>query len=62
MSASGLSVACGVQAAASISLREPRLAGFPICFTDSMEIIEPAVAFLREHAIQRAHTLNSNAN
>jgi len=43
-------------AAASISLREPRLQGFPVFFTDSMEIIEPVVAFLHEHAIQRAHT------
>jgi site-specific recombinase XerD len=43
-------------AAASISLREPRPQGFPVFFTDSMEIIEPVVAFLHEHAIQRAHT------
>jgi site-specific recombinase XerD len=43
-------------AAASISLREPRLQGFPVFFTDSMEIIEPVVAFLHEHAIQRAHS------
>jgi integrase len=43
-------------AAAAISLREPRLQGFPVFFTDSMEIIEPVVAFLHEHAIQRAHT------
>jgi len=42
--------------AASISLREPRSAGFPIFFTDSMELIEPVVAFLHEHAVQRAHT------
>jgi site-specific recombinase XerD len=47
------------QAAASISLREPRLAGFPLFFTDSMEIIEPVVAFLHEHAIQRAHTTDT---
>jgi integrase len=43
-------------AAASISLREPRLPDFPVFFTDSMQIIEPAVAFLHEHAIRRAHT------
>jgi integrase len=43
-------------AAASISLREPRLPGFPVFFTDSMEIMEPVVAFLHEHAVQRAHT------
>jgi hypothetical protein len=40
------------QAAASISLREPRPVGFPFFFTDSMEIVEPVVAFLHEHAIQ----------
>lgn len=34
------------QAAGSVSLREPRSAGFPLFFTDSMQIIEPAVAFL----------------
>jgi len=47
------------QAAAAISLREPRLAGFPLFFTDSMDIIEPVVAFLHEHAIQRAHTADT---
>ncbi|HEY2403434.1 MAG TPA: hypothetical protein VGI23_23985, partial [Steroidobacteraceae bacterium] len=44
------------QAAASIALREPRPEGFPLFFTDSMAIIEPVVAFLHEHGIQRAHT------
>jgi hypothetical protein len=48
-----------VQAAASISLREPRPVGFPLFFTDSMEIVEPVVAFLHEHAIQRAHTADT---
>src|ERR1700722_2055966 len=47
------------QTAASISLREPRPAGFPLFFTDSMEIIEPVVAFLHEHAIHRAHTADT---
>lgn len=46
-------------AATSISLREPRLAGFPLFFTDSMEIMEPVVAFLHEHAVQRAHTADT---
>jgi hypothetical protein len=41
------------------SLREPRPEGFPLFFTDSMEIIEPVVAFLHEHAIQRAHTADT---
>jgi hypothetical protein len=47
------------QAAASISLREPRPVGFPFFFTGSMEIVEPVVAFLHEHAIQRAHTADT---
>lgn len=47
------------QAAASVSLREPRPEGFPLFFTDSMAIIEPVVAFLHEHGIQRAHTADT---
>ena len=47
------------QAAGSVSLREPRAAGFPLFFTDSMQIIEPAVAFLHEHGVQRAHTADT---
>jgi integrase/recombinase XerD len=46
-------------AAASIILREPRPPGFPIFLSAKMEIIEPAVAFLHEHAIQRAHTADT---
>lgn len=40
----------------SIRLREPRPAGFPLLFTADLKIIEPAVAFLHEHFVQRAHT------
>ena len=47
------------QAAGSVSLREPRSAGFPLFFTNSMQIIEPVVAFLHEHGIQRAHTADT---
>jgi integrase/recombinase XerD len=47
------------QAAASISLREPRVTGFPLFFTASMEIMEAVVAFLHEHAVQRAHTADT---
>ncbi len=36
--------------------REPRPAGFPLLFTGDMQLIEPAVAFLHEHSVQRAHT------
>ncbi len=37
-------------------LREPRPGGFPLLFDSNMQLIEPAVAFLHQHAIQRAHT------
>lgn len=42
--------------AATIPLREPRPIGFPLLFSADLELIEPAVAFLHEHAVQRAHT------
>jgi site-specific recombinase XerD len=40
-------------------LREPRPAGFPLLFTAQWELIEPAVAFLHEHFVQRAHTADT---
>ena len=40
-------------------LREPRPAGFPLLFTADCRLIEPAVAFLHEHFIQRAHTADT---
>jgi integrase len=43
-------------AALRMRLREPRSVGFPLLFTSDLQLIEPAVAFLHEHAIQRAHT------
>ena len=43
-------------AALNIKLREPRPVGFPLLFSSDMQLIEPAVAFLHEHAVQRAHT------
>ncbi|MGH8290535.1 MAG: tyrosine-type recombinase/integrase [Steroidobacteraceae bacterium] len=43
-------------AALSVTLREPRPAGFPLLFTADFELIEPAIAFLHEHGVQRAHT------
>ncbi len=46
-------------AAATIRLREPRPIGFPLVFTAELELIEPAVAFLHEHAVQRAHTADT---
>jgi site-specific recombinase XerD len=46
-------------AAPSVVLREARAAGFPLFFSAAMEIIEPAVAYLHEHAIQRAHTADT---
>ena len=42
--------------ALTLSLREPRPAGFPLLFTKHWQLIEPAVAYLHEHSIQRAHT------
>ena len=43
----------------AIALREPRPAGFPLLFTADLQIIEPAVAFLHEHFVQRAHTADT---
>jgi site-specific recombinase XerD len=43
----------------AIALREPRPAGFPLLFTGQWELIEPAVAFLHEHFVQRAHTADT---
>ncbi len=45
--------------ARSMVLREPRPAGFPLLFTEQWELIEPAVAFLHEHFVQRAHTVDT---
>jgi integrase/recombinase XerD len=45
--------------AQSIMLREPRPTGFPLFFTAQWELIEPAVAFLHEHFVQRAHTADT---
>jgi len=43
-------------AALTSPVREPRPSGFPLLFTDNMQLIEPAVEFLHEHSIQRAHS------
>lgn len=43
----------------SIVLRESRPAGFPLLFTLEMQIIEPAVAYLHEQFVQRAHTADT---
>ncbi|MBL8235509.1 MAG: hypothetical protein JNL98_43855, partial [Bryobacterales bacterium] len=42
--------------ARAVTVREPRPAGFPLLFTRHWQLIEPAVAFLHEHSVQRAHT------
>ena len=42
-----------------MTLREPRPVGFPLLFSADMRLIEPAVAFLHEHSIQRAHTADT---
>jgi site-specific recombinase XerD len=46
-------------AALNMKLREARPLGFPLLFSSDMRIIEPAVAFLHEHAIQRAHSADT---
>lgn len=46
-------------AAITMRVREPRPAGFPLLFTSDMQFIEPAVAFLHEHFVQRAHTADT---
>jgi site-specific recombinase XerD len=45
--------------ALGMTLREPRSVGFPLFFSSDMQLLEPAVAFLHEHAIQRAHTADT---
>jgi site-specific recombinase XerD len=42
--------------AMAIPLRAPRPVGFPLLFSAEFVLIEPAVAFLHEHAVERAHT------
>jgi len=45
--------------ALGMTLREPRPVGFPLLFSSDMRLLEPAVAFLHEHTIQRAHTADT---
>jgi len=45
--------------ALNMTLREPRPVGFSLLFSSDMRLIEPAVAFLHEHTIQRAHTADT---
>lgn len=56
-------VPAGLRAAAAeahtIKLREPRPCGFPLMFDASFELIEPVLAFLHEHGVQRAHTTDT---
>jgi integrase/recombinase XerD len=51
-----LSLRAAAVAALRMPVREPRPVGFPLLFTSDMQLIEPAVAFLHEHLVQRAHT------
>lgn len=46
-------------AALAMPVREPRPTGFPLLFTADMQLIEPVVAFLHEHSIQRAHSADT---
>jgi hypothetical protein len=43
----------------AIELRESRPAGFPLFFSSALELIEPAIAYLHEHTIQRAHSVET---
>jgi site-specific recombinase XerD len=52
-------VAAAAAQAHCIVLREPRPAGFPLLFTAQWQLIEPAVSFLHEHFVQRAHTADT---
>ena len=53
------SLRAAAAAALAMPLREPRPPGFPLLFTSDMQLAEPAVAFLHEHSIQRAHTADT---
>ncbi|MGH8228096.1 MAG: tyrosine-type recombinase/integrase [Steroidobacteraceae bacterium] len=44
------------KAALGITLRSPSPPGFPLLFSADMQLVEPAVVFLHEHAIERAYT------
>jgi site-specific recombinase XerD len=46
-------------AATKIRIREMRPVGFPLLFTSELELIEPAIAYLHEHGVQRAHTADT---
>jgi site-specific recombinase XerD len=46
-------------AAASIRLREPRPERFPVLFTDELHLLEAPHLFLHEHAVERAHTIDT---
>ncbi|WP_457355858.1 tyrosine-type recombinase/integrase [Roseateles sp. P5_D6] len=39
-----------------VTIRQPRPAGFPLLFTSDWNLVEPAVEYLHEHAVQRART------
>lgn len=49
-------VHAAAEQALAVAIREPRPSGFPLLFTKHWQLIEPAVAFLHEHSVQRAHT------
>ena len=53
------SLRAAAAAAHRITLREPRPAGFPLLFDAHSNLIEPAVAFLHEHGVQRAHSADT---
>lgn len=52
-------LAMAAKQAKLIELREPRPSKFPLLFTSDWQLIEPAVAFLHEHFVQRGHTVDT---
>lgn len=45
--------------ALTMTLRQPTPAGALLLFTSDMQLIEPVADYLREHGVQRAHTLDT---
>jgi len=49
-------VAAAIAAMPKASVRQPRPAGFPLLFSSDWQLVEPVVAYLHEHSIQRGRT------
>ena len=53
------SLRAAAAAAHTLKLREPRPIGFPLLFDARGNLMEPAVAYLHEHGVQRAHSADT---